>query len=138
MNNLSYDTIARVEEIVTDVLAMDLLHSSPSFFRKVLEVAGERGDMSLVAIRRSAADTSLGETDIELIANGPVGRCGILIENKVRAADGPPVCPLAHARRSGNTVGPVDAVPGDPDVASKLLRGSRPRAFCSHRRQSVL
>ncbi|MDX0584569.1 hypothetical protein GOD01_16915 [Sinorhizobium medicae] len=85
MNGLTYDTIARVEEIVTDVLAMDLLHSSPSFFRKVLEVAGEGGDMSLVAIRRSVADTSLGETDIELIANGPAGRCGILIENKVRA-----------------------------------------------------
>ncbi|MDX0072481.1 hypothetical protein GOC11_26950 [Sinorhizobium meliloti] len=84
-NNLSYDTVARVDEIVTDVLAMDLLHSSPEFFRKVLEVAGEAGDMELVAIRRSVADTSLGETDIELIANGPAGRCGILIENKVRA-----------------------------------------------------
>ena len=29
MTNLAFDTITRVEEIVTDVLAMDLLHSSP-------------------------------------------------------------------------------------------------------------
>ncbi|TCN30180.1 PD-(D/E)XK nuclease family protein [Sinorhizobium americanum] len=85
MSNLTFDTIARVDEIVTDVLAMDLLHSSPDFFRKVLEVAGEVGDMGLLAIRRSVADTSLGETDIELVVNGPAGRCGILIENKVRA-----------------------------------------------------
>jgi hypothetical protein len=85
MTNLAFDTIARVEEIVTDVLAMDLLHSSPDFFKKVLEVAGETAAMTLVAIRRSVADTSLGETDIELVADGPDGRCGILIENKVRA-----------------------------------------------------
>lgn len=85
MTNLTFDTIARVEEIVTDVLAMDLLHSSSDFFRKVLEVAGESRDLHLVAIRRSVADTSLGETDIEIVAEGSAGRCGILIENKVRA-----------------------------------------------------
>ncbi|MBY3181414.1 PD-(D/E)XK nuclease family protein [Rhizobium laguerreae] len=85
MNNLAFDTIDRVEEVVTDVLAMDLLHSSPDFFKKVLEVAKEPAAMSLVGIRRSVADTSLGETDIELVADGPDGRCGILIENKVRA-----------------------------------------------------
>lgn len=85
MTNLTFDTIARVEEIVTDVLAMDLLHSSPDFFKKVLEVAGESRDLDLVAIRRSVADTSLGETDIEIVAESSAGRCAILIENKVRA-----------------------------------------------------
>ncbi|MBY3386559.1 PD-(D/E)XK nuclease family protein [Rhizobium laguerreae] len=85
MNNLAFDTMVRVDEIVTDVLAMDLLHSSPDFFKKVLEVAKEPITMSLVGIRRSVADTSLGETDIELVADGPDGRCAILIENKVRA-----------------------------------------------------
>jgi hypothetical protein len=82
---LAFDTIVRVEEIVTDVLAMDLLHSSPAFFKKVLEVANEPTIAALIAIRRSVSDTSLGETDIELVADCPHGRCGILIENKVRA-----------------------------------------------------
>lgn len=85
MSNLTLDTIARVDEIVTDVLAMDLLHSSPDFFKKILNVAGEPDSMNLVALRRSVADTSLGETDIEIVADGPSGRCGILVENKVRA-----------------------------------------------------
>ena len=84
MGNLTFDSIARVEEIVTDVLAMDLLHSSPSFFANVLEVAGEP-HANLVAIRRSVVNSSLGETDIELVVEGLNGRCGILIENKVRA-----------------------------------------------------
>ncbi|MER9684693.1 MULTISPECIES: hypothetical protein [unclassified Mesorhizobium] len=85
MNSLKFDTIARVEEIVTDVLAMDLLHSSQAFFSKVLAVAGEPPDLKPVSIRRSVADTSLGETDIEVVASGPNGSCAILIENKVRA-----------------------------------------------------
>lgn len=85
MSNLALGTLARVEEIVTDVLAMDLLHSSSDFFRKVLEVAGETPDHCLIAIRRSVYDTSLGETDIELVVDGPDGKCGILIENKIRA-----------------------------------------------------
>lgn len=85
MSNLTFDTIVRVDEIVTDVLAMDLLHSSPAFFRRVLGAAGEPADVRLVAIRRSVANTSLGETDIEIVTEGPTGRCGILIENKVRA-----------------------------------------------------
>ncbi|KSV66628.1 hypothetical protein N182_35000 [Sinorhizobium sp. GL2] len=85
MTNLAFDTVARVEEVMTDVLAMDLLHSSSDFFRKVLDVAGEPNDLKLVAIRRSVADTSLGETDIEIVAESSNGRCGILIENKVRA-----------------------------------------------------
>jgi hypothetical protein len=85
MTNLTFDTLVRVEEIVTDVLAMDLLHSSPAFFRKVLDVSGEPGDMTLVGIRRSVSDTSLGETDIELVVSNLDGRCGLLIENKVRA-----------------------------------------------------
>lgn len=85
MSNLTFDTMVRVEEIVTDVLAMDLLHSSAAFFKKVLAVAGEPGDSKLAGIRRSVADTSLGETDIELIASDSNGRFGLLIENKVRA-----------------------------------------------------
>ncbi|RNJ44281.1 hypothetical protein B5V01_29875 [Mesorhizobium erdmanii] len=85
MTNLTFDTITRVEEIVTDVLAMDLLHSSQAFFRKVLAVAGEPQELKLVAICRSVAATSLGETDIEIVASGSAGSCAILIENKVRA-----------------------------------------------------
>lgn len=85
MTSLTFDTIVRVEEIVTDVLAMDLLHSSLDFFSKVLAVAGEPSDLKPVAIRRSVSDTSLGETDIEVVASGSNGSCAILIENKVRA-----------------------------------------------------
>lgn len=85
MSYLTFDTIARVDEIVTDVLAMDLLHSSRDFLELVLKVAAEAGNASPVAIRRSVAETSLGETDIELVVETDDGRCGILIENKVRA-----------------------------------------------------
>lgn len=82
---LAFDTIARVDEVVTDVLAMDLLHSSPAFFQTVLALAGQHDDATIFALRRSVADTSMGETDIELVVDGSAGRFGILIENKVRA-----------------------------------------------------
>lgn len=85
MSYLTFDTIARVEEIVTDVLAMDLFHSSREFLELVLNVAAEAANATPVAIRRSVAETSLGETDIELIVETDDGRCGILIENKIRA-----------------------------------------------------
>ncbi|MDX1010509.1 hypothetical protein GOE08_27135 [Sinorhizobium medicae] len=85
MSYLAFDTITRVDEIVTDVLAMDLLHSSRDFLELVLNIAKEVQNAIPVAIRRSVAQTSLGETDIELVIETPEGRCGILIENKVRA-----------------------------------------------------
>ncbi|MBY3389183.1 PD-(D/E)XK nuclease family protein [Rhizobium laguerreae] len=86
MTTLSFDTILRVDEIVTDVLAMDLLHSCPDFLKLIVEEAGEAsGDIDIRSLRRSVAETSLGETDIELVVAGDNGRCGILIENKVRA-----------------------------------------------------
>ncbi|MDU0359784.1 hypothetical protein RWK44_05055 [Rhizobium sp. 25PS6] len=85
MSYLTLDTIARVDEIVTDVLAMDLLHSSRDFLAMVLAVAGEPSDALPIAIRRSVADTSLGETDIELVVESRGTKCAILIENKVRA-----------------------------------------------------
>ncbi|ANM04682.1 restriction endonuclease family protein [Rhizobium phaseoli] len=85
MSYLTLDTIARVDEIVTDVLAMDLLHSSPDFLKMVLTVSGEPADALPIAIRRSVADTSLGETDIELVVENQGTKSAILIENKVRA-----------------------------------------------------
>ncbi|CDZ32718.1 Hypothetical protein NGAL_HAMBI1146_00020 [Neorhizobium galegae bv. officinalis] len=85
MTYLTFDTIARVDEIVTDVLAMDLIHSSPEFLAAILAIAGESLDARPVAIRRSVADTSLGETDIEMVVESSGGRSAILIENKVRA-----------------------------------------------------
>lgn len=85
MTYLTFDTIARVDEIVTDVLAMDLIHSSPEFLAAILAIAGEPLDARPVAIRRSVADTSLGETDIEMVVQSSGGRSAILIENKVRA-----------------------------------------------------
>ncbi|TBE93132.1 hypothetical protein ELG97_15045 [Rhizobium leguminosarum] len=85
MTYLTFDTIARVDEIVTDVLAMDLLHSCRDFLALVLAVAGEPSDAVPVAIRRSVADTSLGETDIEFVVDSRGTKCAILIENKVRA-----------------------------------------------------
>lgn len=60
---------------------MDLLHSSPAFIRKILDVCGQPEDMNVVGIRRSVSDT----TDIELVASNSNVSCGFLIENKVRA-----------------------------------------------------
>ncbi|TCP80793.1 PD-(D/E)XK nuclease superfamily protein [Rhizobium sp. PP-CC-2G-626] len=85
MTYLKFDSIARVDEVVTDVLAMDLLHSSVSFLSMVLQSAGEASGAKPVAIRRSVADTSLGETDVELLIEAAGSRCAILIENKIRA-----------------------------------------------------
>ncbi len=85
MSYLTFDTITRVDEIVTDVLAMDLFHSCRAFMELVLKLADIDRNAVPVAIRRSVADTSLGETDIELVVETPEGRCGILVENKVRA-----------------------------------------------------
>ncbi|WP_092180977.1 hypothetical protein [Devosia sp. YR412] len=83
--SLAFDTIPRVDEVVTDVLAMDLLYSSPQFLRRLLDLAGEPGEASIIAMRRSVFDTSLGETDIELVVRSERGRHAILIENKIRA-----------------------------------------------------
>lgn len=82
---ISFDTIARVDEVATDVLAMDLLYSSPTFSAMVIDLVGEPAGSVIVAIRRSVAETSMGETDIEMVVDGGAGRCGILIENKIRA-----------------------------------------------------
>ncbi|KDA00140.1 hypothetical protein HPO_01962 [Hyphomonas polymorpha PS728] len=80
-----FDAVSRVEEVVTDILTMDLLHSSPAFLQRVLELAGAASPSEIVSIRRSVSDTSMGETDVELVIQLGSKRQAILIENKIRA-----------------------------------------------------
>lgn len=84
-SSLGFDAVARVDEVVTDILVMDLLHSSPEFLQRVLELAGGVSPSEIVSIRRSVSDTSMGETDVELVVHLGSKRQAILIENKIRA-----------------------------------------------------
>ena len=83
--SLGFDVVARVDEVVTDILVMDLLYSSPAFLQQVLELAGGPFNAKIISIRRSVSDTSMGETDVELVVQLGSRRQAILIENKIRA-----------------------------------------------------
>jgi hypothetical protein len=79
------DTIVKVEEVVTDVLAMDLIHSCAAFVPEMIAGLSDSVEPELLSLKRSVSDPSLGETDIEAIIRIGDSRRGILIENKIRA-----------------------------------------------------
>lgn len=91
---LTSESVARAEEVFTDILAMDLIHSSPEFLALIGRMLGQPHMMQVVSLKHSVADSSLGETDIEVIVESRDGRCAILIENKVRA----PIMPRQFER----------------------------------------
>ncbi len=91
---LSRESVARAEEVFTDILTMDLLHSSPEFLTHIGSIVGELGPLHLASLKHSVATTSLGETDIEVIVRTETGVCAFLIENKVRA----PIMPRQFER----------------------------------------
>jgi hypothetical protein len=91
---LSRDSVGRAEEVFTDILTMDLAHSSPEFLSYIGSVAGETGPLHLVSLKHTVADSSLGETDIEIVVRTETGLCALLIENKVRA----PIMPRQFER----------------------------------------
>lgn len=73
---------------MTDLAMMELIFVSPTFRGFVLDRAqlAAEGELELASLRRSVFETSLGETDVELVCRNPGGRrVALLIENKVRA-----------------------------------------------------
>lgn len=82
---LSRDSVAKAEEVFTDILTMDLVHSSLEFLIHIGSIVGEAAPLQLVSLKHSVADNSLGETDIEIVVRTETGLCALLIENKVRA-----------------------------------------------------
>lgn len=73
----------KVEEVMTDVVIMDLVHSSDEFLHDLCGRAGVSGTM--LHVRRSVFDSSLGETDVEVVVENEGGRHALLIENKIDA-----------------------------------------------------
>lgn len=73
----------KIEEIMTDLVLMDLVHSSSMFVQELCRHANVRG--TFIQARRSVFDNAHGETDVEIILDTPDGRHGLLIENKIDA-----------------------------------------------------
>jgi hypothetical protein len=73
----------KVEEVMTDMVLMDLVHSSPLFVVELCRHAEVGGNF--IQARRSVFDNAHGETDVEIILDTPKGRHGMLIENKIDA-----------------------------------------------------
>jgi hypothetical protein len=73
----------KVEEVMTDMILMDLVHSSQHFVQELCRHAQLQG--GLISARRSVFDNSHGETDVEIVLDVPSGRHALLIENKIDA-----------------------------------------------------
>lgn len=73
----------KVEEVMTDMVLMDLVHSSPLFVGELCRHAEVDGNF--IQGRRSVFDNAHGETDVEIILDTSSGRHGLLIENKIDA-----------------------------------------------------
>ena len=73
----------KVEEVMTDMVLMDLVHSSPVFVGELCRHAEVDGNF--IQGRRSVFDNAHGETDVEIILDTSSGRHGLLIENKIDA-----------------------------------------------------
>lgn len=77
------DMFSKVEEVMTDVVLMDLVHSCDEFMRDLCARAGISGTM--LHVRRSVYDSSHGETDVEIVVENEHGRHALLVENKIDA-----------------------------------------------------
>lgn len=78
-------TLRRVEEVMTDLLLCELLGTKPQFVADLCSHLNLQQYKSVSSIRRSVHETSLGETDVEVILDAGADRTGLLVENKVRA-----------------------------------------------------
>lgn len=78
-------TLNRVEEVMTDLILCELAGTEPQFIAAVADHLGISQPCSVRSVRRSVHESSLGETDVELVLQVGETRCGLLIENKIRA-----------------------------------------------------
>ncbi|MBZ9727195.1 hypothetical protein LB554_24940 [Mesorhizobium sp. CO1-1-11] len=78
-------TLNRVEEVMTDFILCELAGTEPQFIAAIAGYLGINQPFSIKSVRRSVHESSLGETDVELVLENGGSRCGLLIENKIRA-----------------------------------------------------
>lgn len=78
-------TLNRVEEVMTDLILCELAGTEPQFIAALADHVGIGQPCPVKSVRRSVHESSLGETDVEIMLELPEGRCGLLIENKIRA-----------------------------------------------------
>lgn len=77
------DMFTNVEEVMTDIALMDIVHSSEEFLESLFARAGLSG--RLLELCRSVFDSALGETDVEILVENEHGRHALLVENKIDA-----------------------------------------------------
>lgn len=78
-------TLNRVEEVMTDLILCELAGTEPQFITAVADHLGLGQPCPVRSVRRSVHESSLGETDVEIVLESAGRRCGLLIENKIRA-----------------------------------------------------
>ena len=97
MKNSPFDqhrTIHRVTEVMTDLAICELVGTEPAFATALLRECGVNDEGQIVSVRQSVHESSLGETDVELIYRVGNANIALLIENKIRA----PIMPQQFAR----------------------------------------
>lgn len=87
-------TLNRVEESMTDLLLCELLGVEPEFLTAAVARFGFEMNAAVLSVQHSVHESSLGETDIEVVVGGDSFKAGILIENKIRA----PIMPRQFER----------------------------------------
>lgn len=78
-------TLNRIEEVMTDLILCELAGTEPQFVAALADHVGLSQPCPVKSVRRSVHESSLGETDVEIVLEFPEGSCGLLIENKIRA-----------------------------------------------------
>lgn len=87
-------TVRRVTEVMTDLALCELAGTVEPFAEALAQLVGLPSNARVVSVRQSVHESSLGETDVEIVyAHGNV-RIAVLIENKIRA----PIMPDQFAR----------------------------------------
>lgn len=82
---ISGRTLARVEEVMTDLLLCELIGVEPELIGDIAVHLGMLDHVAVRSVCRSVHESALGETDIEILIDGQGSTTGLLIENKIRA-----------------------------------------------------
>lgn len=82
---VSSRTLNRVEEIMTDLVLCELAGTEPEFIAGLAHHLGLDHAYPVRSVRRSVHESSLGETDVEIVLANQTTSLAVLIENKIRA-----------------------------------------------------
>ncbi|CDX58759.1 conserved hypothetical protein [Mesorhizobium plurifarium] len=82
---VSSRTLNRVEEVMTDLVLCELAGTEPEFVAQLAHHLGLDDTYPVRSVRRSVHESSLGETDVEIVFANQSTSMAVLIENKIRA-----------------------------------------------------